>query len=69
MADDLELPAELIEKERTAWQAIRAGTLTVDDAWTVHQAVVAYAAEAEVSRLDVETALKKRVRHPELDTA
>ena len=64
-----DFPDDLIELERTAWQEIQAGALTVDTAWAVHAAVTAFAEEAELPRIDVETALKKAVRHPEPEPA
>ncbi|MEU5580912.1 hypothetical protein ABZ791_30010 [Streptomyces huasconensis] len=67
----IELPDDLIALERSAWEEIQAGTLTVDTAEKVQAAITAFAAESGESRLAVETELKKRVRHPELggDTA
>ncbi len=62
---DIEYPSDLIELERAAWAAIQAGTLTTDQALAVHEGVVAYAAEAGLSRLDVEMGLKKAIRHAE----
>ncbi|TGB13818.1 hypothetical protein [Streptomyces sp. MZ04] len=61
----IELPDDLIVLERSAWEAIQAGTLTVDTALAVQERIREYAAESGKSRLAVETELKKRVRHPE----
>lgn len=61
----IELPADLIALERSAWEAIQAGTLTVETAQKVQAAIVAFAAESGESRLAVETELKRVVRHPE----
>ncbi|MGW1949990.1 hypothetical protein ACWCRC_37505 [Streptomyces sp. NPDC001940] len=62
---DIDFPDDLIELERSAWEQIQAGTLTVDTALAVQQAVTAFASETKQSRIDIEMALKKRVRHPE----
>jgi hypothetical protein len=62
----IDFPADLIELERSAWAAIQAGTLTTDQALAVHEAIVAFAEEAGLERLDVEMALKRAVRHPEV---
>lgn len=61
----IELPAELLAAETAAYDAIREGMLTVPLALAVHQAVAAHAEATGASRLDVETALKRAVRHPE----
>ncbi|MGW6747615.1 hypothetical protein [Streptomyces sp. NPDC055006] len=66
---DIEFPDDLIALERSAWEAIQAGTLTVDTAIAVQQAVTAFAVEAGQPRIDVEMALKKKVRHPEPEAA
>ncbi|MFD9075338.1 hypothetical protein [Streptomyces lasiicapitis] len=62
---DINLPAVLIKLERSAWAAIQAGTLTVDQALAVQQAITEFATESGQSRIDVETALKRHVRHAE----
>lgn len=66
---DIDFPDELIKLERSAWEAIQAGTLTVETALAVHEALTAFATESGQSRFDIEMALKKRVRHPEPETA
>ncbi|MEU5772760.1 hypothetical protein ABZ819_05575 [Streptomyces venezuelae] len=63
----IELPDDLIALERSAWEEIQAGTLTVDTANAVQQRIREFAAESGESRLAVETELKKLVRHPEPD--
>ncbi|MFJ6566682.1 hypothetical protein ACIQNU_04630 [Streptomyces sp. NPDC091292] len=60
----IDLPPDLIALERSAWEAIQTGTLTVDAARAVHEAVAAFAEQAGIPRLDVEMELKKAVRHP-----
>ncbi|MEU6661279.1 hypothetical protein [Streptomyces sp. NPDC046821] len=66
---DIEFPDDLIELERSAWTEIQAGALTVETASAVQAAVTAFAAETGQSRIDVEMALKKRIRHPEPEAA
>lgn len=61
----IELPDELIALEEAAWAEIQAGALTVPTAQAVHQAIAAHASATGTPRLDIETALKRRVRHPE----
>ena len=61
----IDFPDELLELERSAWEAIQAGTLTVDQALAVHTGVVAFAKQAGLPRIDVEMGLKQTVRHPE----
>lgn len=61
----IEFPPNLIELERSAWAEIQAGTLTVETALAVHEAVTAFAEQAGMPRLDVEAGLKRAVRHPE----
>ena len=61
---DFDFPDDLIALERSAWTQIQAGTLTVETALAVQERITAFAAEAELPRLDVETKLKRLVRHP-----
>jgi hypothetical protein len=65
----IEFPDDLIELERSAWAAIQAGTLTVDTAWAVQEAIAAFAEQAGVPRYDVEMGLKRIVRHPAAEAA
>jgi len=65
---DIDFPPNLIELERSAWQEIQDGMLTVATALAVHQGVAAFVQQAKeagnpVARLDVEMGLKKAVRH------
>lgn len=62
---DIDFPDDLIQLERSAWQEIQAGRLTVATAGAVQAAVTAYATETGTGRYDVEMALKKAVRHNE----
>lgn len=59
----IELPAELITLEAAAWTQIQTGQLTVDTAHAVHAAVTAHAAASGESRLAIEEAVKRAVRH------
>jgi exonuclease I len=61
---DIDFPDTLIELERTAWEEIQAGTLTVATAQAVQAAMTAFATEHGHDRHVVEMALKKAVRHP-----
>lgn len=62
---NFDLPAHLLNLEQTAWQAIRAGTLTTDQAAAAQDAITAYAADGGHDRYEAEMALKRVVRHPE----
>ncbi|MDX5563788.1 hypothetical protein PYK79_11035 [Streptomyces sp. ID05-04B] len=64
-----DFPAPLLALEHTAWQQIQAGTLTVDTAAAVQQAVTAYADEHGHQRYEVEMGLKRAVRHPAAEAA
>lgn len=59
----IDFPTALLDLERAAWTEIQAGQLTVDTAGAVHAAVTAFAAEAGLSRYDVEMGLKQVIRH------
>jgi hypothetical protein len=61
---DIDFPDDLIELERSAWEQIQAGALTVDTARAVQDSINAFAKQAKLPRLDVEMGLKKIVRHP-----
>lgn len=67
----IELPHDLIDLERAAWQEIQAGRLTVGTALAVHEGISAFVArdELEASRLDVEMELKRIVRHTAAEAA
>ncbi|MER5694975.1 hypothetical protein ACWDBO_31700 [Streptomyces mirabilis] len=65
----IDFPDHLIALERSAWAEIQRGELTVETARAVHEAVVAFAAESGLARLDVEMGLKKAVRHPDPELA
>jgi hypothetical protein len=59
----IDFPDDLIELERSAWQAQQAGTLTAEQAAAVQQAITAFSAAAGHDRYDVEMGLKHAVRH------
>lgn len=61
----IDIPAHLIELESTAWAEQRRGALTVETAAAVQAAYTEHAADAEVSRFELEMATKRAVRHPQ----
>ncbi|MFD9764707.1 hypothetical protein ACFWXI_14390 [[Kitasatospora] papulosa] len=61
----IELTDELIALETAAWAEQQDNRLTVNTAAAVQAAVTAHAQATGQSRYEVETALKRRVRHPE----
>lgn len=63
----IELPDDLIQLERAAWQEIQDGQLTLDTALAVQAGVTAFTGREDVdaSRYEVEMQLKRIVRHPE----
>jgi hypothetical protein len=66
---DIDFPDDLIELERSAWEQIQAGVLTVETARAVQDGIKAFAERAGLPRLDVEMGLKKAVRHPAAEAA
>ncbi|MFJ5887511.1 hypothetical protein [Streptomyces californicus] len=63
---DIDIPPRLIALERAAWAEQQAGALTVASAEAVQAAYREHAAaNPKVSRLELEMATKKLVRHPE----
>ncbi|MFG2763164.1 hypothetical protein [Streptomyces rubiginosohelvolus] len=62
---DIDIPPHLIELESTAWAEQQAGALTLATADAVQAAYRKHAASAKVSRLELEMATKKLVRHPD----
>ncbi|MFE3004256.1 MULTISPECIES: hypothetical protein [unclassified Streptomyces] len=63
---DIDIPPHLLELERTAWAEQQAGALTLATADKVQAAYREHAAATNgVSRLALEMATKKLVRHPE----
>ncbi|MGW1135719.1 hypothetical protein [Streptomyces griseoluteus] len=62
---DIDFPDDLLELERTAWEAAQRGELTAEQAAAVQAGVTKFAEESGLDRYTVEMALKRRVRHPE----
>lgn len=62
---NIDFPDDLIELERTAWEQIQAGRLTIETALAVREGIAQYVAreDVEASRIDVEMGLKRAVRH------
>lgn len=60
---DFDFPDDLLQLERSCWEAIQAGTLTAEQAGETQAAVTAWAGEHGHDRYAVEMALKKAVRH------
>ncbi|MDQ0809777.1 hypothetical protein QFZ63_001491 [Streptomyces sp. B3I7] len=60
-----DFPTSLLDLERSAWQAIRTGQLTTDQAAAAQDAITTYAAERGYDRHEVEMGLKRAVRHGE----
>lgn len=65
----IELPDDLIAAERTAWEELQAGRLTVATANAVQDAITAHAKAAGMDRYTVEMALKRAVRHADSEPA
>jgi hypothetical protein len=61
----IDFPEPLLALERSAWEQIQKGELTVDTARAVHEGIAAFAEQAGVPRYDVEMGLKRAVRHAE----
>ncbi|MYX04213.1 MULTISPECIES: hypothetical protein [unclassified Streptomyces] len=62
---DIDIPDHLIDLESAAWAEQQQGALTYAAADAVQAAYREHAAATGVSRLDLEMAVKKLVRHPE----
>ncbi|WP_030847324.1 hypothetical protein [Streptomyces griseus] len=62
---DIDIPEDLIKLERAAWVEQQAGALTLKTAEAVQAAYREHAAATNgVSRLELEMAVKRAVRHP-----
>ncbi|MET9977575.1 hypothetical protein ACFYOI_03455 [Streptomyces microflavus] len=61
----IDIPQHLIDLESAAWTEQQAGALTVETAAAVQQAITDHAAASGLSRYEVESAVKKLIRHPE----
>ncbi|MER5875412.1 hypothetical protein ABT119_05725 [Streptomyces sp. NPDC001910] len=66
---DIDFPDDLIALERSAWEEILAGRLTVETARAVQDGIAAFAEQAGLPRYDVEMGLKRAVRHPAAEAA
>ncbi|WP_392971247.1 hypothetical protein [Streptomyces sp. LN245] len=66
---DIEFPDSLLALERSAWENIQAGTLTVATARAVQDGIAAFAEQSGIPRYDVEMGLKRAVRHPAAEAA
>lgn len=66
---DIDIPEHILALERTAWAEQQAGALTYATADAVQAAYRKHAEAAGVSRLELEMATKRAVRHPADDTA
>ncbi|MFF4536519.1 hypothetical protein [Streptomyces aureus] len=65
----IDFPPDLIALERSAWEEIQAGRLTVKTARAVQDGIAAFAEQAKLPRYDVEMGLKAAVRHPAAEAA
>ena len=61
----IDFPEDLIALERSAWEEIQAGALTVDTAAKVQERLTAFAADKGIDRHAAEMGLKRVVRHGE----
>ena len=61
----IDFPEDLVQLERSAWEAAQQGSLTPEQAAAVQQAVTEFATDGGHGRYEVEMALKRVVRHPE----
>ncbi|MFD4130593.1 hypothetical protein ACFXKK_34960 [Streptomyces globisporus] len=66
---DIDIPPHLIDLESAAWAEQQQGALTYAAADAVQTAYREHATATGVSRLDLETAVKHAVRHPESEPA
>jgi transcriptional regulator of acetoin/glycerol metabolism len=64
---DIDFPDELVELERSAWEAAQQGALTAEQAAAVQAGITEFAKESGLDRYTVEMGLKRLVRHPEPD--
>ena len=62
---DIDFPDDLVQLERSAWEAAQRGELTANLAAEVQAAITAFAAKSGLDRYTVEMGLKRLVRHPE----
>lgn len=62
---DIDFPDDLVQLERSAWEAAQRGELTAEQAAEVQAAITAHAEAADLDRYTVEMALKRLVQHPD----
>jgi hypothetical protein len=62
---DIDFPDDLLQLERSAWEASQRGELTAEQAAAVQAGVTAFAEASGLDRYTVEMGLKRIVRHPE----
>ena len=62
---EIDFPDDLVQLERSAWEAAQRGELTAALAAEVQAAITAHAEATGLDRYTVEMALKKLVRHGE----
>jgi hypothetical protein len=65
---DFDFPDDLLQLERSCWEAIQTGTLTAEQAAETQGAITAWATEHGHDRYAVEMGLKKAVRHAEVES-
>jgi hypothetical protein len=62
---DIDLPDDLLQLERSAWEAAQRGKLTAEQAAAVQAGITAFAEASGLDRYTVEMTLKRVVRHAE----
>ncbi|MFI9244124.1 hypothetical protein ACIGXF_16400 [Streptomyces sp. NPDC053086] len=62
---DIDFPDDLVQLERSAWEAAQQGELTAEQAAEVQAGITAFAEATGLDRYTVEMALKRVVRHQE----
>ncbi|MEU9442902.1 hypothetical protein AB0D42_18655 [Streptomyces sp. NPDC048304] len=62
---DIDFPDDLVQLERSAWEAAQRGELTAGQAAAVQAGITAFAEASGLDRYTVEMGLKRLVRHPE----
>jgi hypothetical protein len=65
---DIDFPDDLVQLERSAWEAAQRGELTAAQAAEVQAGITAFAEASGLDRYTVEMGLKRIVRHPEVES-
>jgi hypothetical protein len=60
---DIDFPDDLVQLERSVWEAAQRGDLTAEQAAEVQAAITEFAEASGLDRYTVEMGLKKLVRH------